>query len=134
MNTHKKIAILSLMAILTAGASAADLVVVGHPSAQALTKDQVADIFLGKNLSMTPVDQVSTAPVRTEFYRRATGRDPTQIKAVWSRLVFSGKAQLPKELPDSASVKRAVASDPKMIGYIDKAEVDGSVKVLATVD
>jgi hypothetical protein len=41
-------------------------VVIGHPSAAALTKDQVADIFLGKNLNMTPVDQAEAAPIRAE--------------------------------------------------------------------
>lgn len=57
-----------------------------------------------------------------------------QVKALWSRLVFSGKGQPPKELADSASVKKAVAADPKVVGYIEKSAVDGSVKVLFSVD
>jgi hypothetical protein len=31
-------------------------------------------------------------------------------------------------------VKKAVAADPKTIGYIDKSAVDGSVKVLVTLN
>jgi hypothetical protein len=77
---------------------------------------------------------VESAPIRAEFYKKATGRDAAQIKALWSRLVFSGKAQPPKELADSAAVKKAVAADPKAVGYIEKAAVDGSVKVLATIE
>jgi len=130
----KHITILALLAALAAGASAADLVVIGHPSAAALTKEQVADIFLGKNLSMTPVDQAEAAPIRAEFYKLVTGRDTAQVKAVWSRLVFSGKAQPPKELPDSAAVKKAVAADPKVVGYIEKTAVDASVKVITPID
>ncbi|HET6787710.1 MAG TPA: hypothetical protein VFH49_07100, partial [Aquabacterium sp.] len=61
-------------------------------------------------------------------------RDLNQIKATWSRIVFSGKGQAPKELPDAAAVKKAVAADPKAIGYIDKAAVDGSVKAVLTLD
>ena len=49
---------------------------------------------------------------------------------MWSRLIFTGKATPPKELPDAAAVKKAVATDPKAIGYIDKSEVDSTVKVL----
>jgi ABC-type phosphate transport system substrate-binding protein len=37
---------------------------------------------------------------------------------------------MPKEAGDSAAVKKAVASDPKAIGYIEKSAVDASVKVI----
>lgn len=120
-------------AVLSGSALAADLVVIGHTGAAPLTKDQVADVFLGKNQSLTPIDQPESAPARAEFYKKATGRDPSQVKAAWSRLVFSGKAQPPKEM-DAAAVKKAVAADPKTIGYIDKSAVDASVSVLATVE
>ncbi|RZL00915.1 MAG: hypothetical protein EOP36_13790 [Rubrivivax sp.] len=119
---------------LTGAAHAADIVVIGNPSAAAMTKDQVADVFLGKSQNSVPVDQVESAPIRAEFYKKATGRDQAQIKALWSRLVFSGKAQPPKELPDSTAVKKAVIADPKAIGYIEKSAVDASVKVLTPVE
>ena len=123
-----------LAAALATGANAADLVVVGHPAAPALTKEQVADIFLGKDQSHAAVDQPESSPLRAEFYKKATGREPAQVKAAWSRLVFSGKAQPPKEVADSAAVRKAVAGDPKAVGYIEKSAVDASVKVLAGVE
>lgn len=113
---------------------AADLVVVGNPAATAMTKDQVADVYLGKSQAATPLDLPESSPLRAEFYKKATGRDLAQVKSVWSRVVFTGKGQPPKELPDAGAVKKAVAADPKAIGYIDKAAVDGSVKVLSSVD
>jgi ABC-type phosphate transport system substrate-binding protein len=134
MKHHHIVSTLTLTLALAGGAHAADLVVVGNPSAAPMTKDQVADVFLGKSQSSVPVDQVESSPLRAEFYKKATGRDAAQIKALWSRLVFSGKAQPPKELADSAAVKKAVAADPKAVGYIEKGAVDGSVKVLATVE
>jgi ABC-type phosphate transport system substrate-binding protein len=49
--------------------------------------------------------------------------------------VFSGKATPPKELlSSSADVKKFVAANPDAIGYIEKSAVDGSVKVVLTVD
>lgn len=134
MNKHVQISALLLSLALTGAANAADIVVIGNPSAAPLTKDQVADVFLGKSQSSVPVDQVESAPIRAEFYKKATGRDPAQIKALWSRLVFSGKAQPPKEVADSGAVKKAVAADPKAIGYIEKSAVDGSVKVLTSIE
>jgi hypothetical protein len=63
-----------------------------------------------------------------------SGQDLAQVKATWSRLVFTGKASPPKELPDAAAVKKAVAADPKAIGYIEKSEVDSTVKVLLSLN
>lgn len=131
----KKIAIqMALLLGMVTGAQATDIVVIGNLAAGPLTKEQVADVFLGKNQALTPVDQVETAPIRAEFYKQATGRDLAQIKSTWSRLVFSGKGQAPKELADNAAVKKAVAADPKAVGYIDKSAVDGSVKVVSTLN
>jgi ABC-type phosphate transport system substrate-binding protein len=124
----------ALLSAITLTARAGDVVVVGNPAASALTKDQVSDIFLGKSQAMTPVDQVDSAPIRADFYKRATGRELAQVKALWSRLAFSGKGTPPKELADAAAVKKAVAADPKAVGYIDKSAVDASVKVLYTVE
>jgi hypothetical protein len=64
----------------------------------------------------------------------ATGRDLPQIKAVWSRLTFTGQGRPPKELADAVAVKKAVAADPRAIGYIDKADLDASVTVVLTLD
>jgi len=131
---HRSFVIAALLSMLVSGAFAADLVVVGNPAAAPLTKDQVADVFLGKSQAMTPVDQLDSAPIRADFYKRATGRDLAQVKALWSRLAFSGKGTPPKELADASAVKKAVAADPKAVGYIDKSAVDASVKVLYTVE
>jgi ABC-type phosphate transport system substrate-binding protein len=126
---------LAALSLVAAAASAhAELVVIVNPAAGALSADQVSDIFLGRNGSFTPVDQAEGSAVRNDFYKKATGRDPAQVKAVWSRLVFSGKAQPPKEYADAAAVKKAVAADPKAVGYIDKSALDGSVKAALTLN
>ena len=121
-------------ACAAASPAMAEVVVVVNPKAaeSSLTKDQVAQFFLGKSSAMTPVDQPEGA-LRTEFYKKVTDKDPSQAKALWSKLVFTGKAAMPKEAGDSAAVKKAVAADPKAIGYIEKSAVDASVKVVHTV-
>jgi ABC-type phosphate transport system substrate-binding protein len=115
-------------------AAQAEVVVIGNPAAGALSKEQLADIYLGKNQSATPIDQPDGSPIYADFYKKATGRDVAQVKSTWSRIVFTGKGQAPKQLPDAAAVKKAVAADPKAIGYIDKAAVDGTVKTLLSLD
>jgi ABC-type phosphate transport system substrate-binding protein len=121
-------------AMVAASSAYADIVVIVNPAAGTLTAEQVSDIYLGRNATFTPTDQPEGSAVRNDFYKKATGRDPAQVKAVWSRLVFSGKGQPPKEYADAAAVKKAVAADPKAVGYIDKSAVDGTVKAALTLN
>lgn len=112
----------------------AEVVVIVNPKAgeSALSKDQVAQVFLGKSSALTPVDQAENSAVRSEFYKKVTDREPSQVKSLWSKLVFTGKATMPKEFGDSAAVKKAVAADPKLVGYIEKSALDASVKAVYT--
>lgn len=130
---HKQFKALVAAVALTAALPAlAEVVVVVNPKAAeaSMTKDQVAQFFLGKSSSMTPVDQPEDAPIRAEFYKKVTDKEASQAKALWSKLVFTGKATMPKEVANSAAVKAAVAANPKAIGYIEKSAVDASVKVV----
>lgn len=132
---HKMIA--KLLAVAALGASIpamAEVVVVVNPKAaeSTMTREQVAQFFLGKSSSMTPIDQTDSSAIRAEFYKKVADKDAAQAKALWSKLVFTGKATMPKEVADNAAVKAAVAANPKAIGYIDKSAVDGSVKVVYT--
>ncbi|HAK90212.1 hypothetical protein [Massilia timonae] len=110
------------------------VVVVVNPKAaeSSMTKEQVAQFFLGKSTAMTPIDQPDGAPIRADFYKKVADKDAAQAKALWSKLVFTGKATMPKEVADSAAVKAAVAANPKAIGYIEKSAVDATVKVVHT--
>lgn len=132
MKTHQLAAALALA--LAGAAAQAQIVVITHPGGESLTKDQVADIFLGKSQSLTPVDQPDGSATYADFYKKATGRDVAQVKSTWSRVVFSGKGQAPKQVGDSAAVKKAVAADPKAVGYVEKSAVDGTVKAALTLD
>jgi ABC-type phosphate transport system substrate-binding protein len=127
-------ALTALMA--AASAASAEVVVVVNPASAAatMTTDQVADIYLGKSTAMKPVDLAESSAVRGEFYQKVTQKDAAQVKAIWSRLIFTGKSIPPKEAASSADVKKLVAATPDGIGYIEKSEVDGSVKPVLTVN
>ncbi len=132
----------NLLATLTALAlgatalnAAAETVVIVNPKnpASRMFSEQAAQFFLGKSTMFTPVDQAEGSAIRNDFYKKVTDKDSAQVKALWSKLVFTGKAQAPKEYKSNAEVKKAVAEDPKAIGYIDKSAVDDTVKVILTV-
>ena len=120
--------------VLSAQAMAGDIVVIMAPNAAPLTKEQVTNVYLGRALDFKPVDLPESNGTRTDFYKKATDRDASQIKALWARLMFTGHGQAPKVMDSAAAVKKAVAADPKSVGYIDKADVDSTVKVVLTLN
>ncbi|MDM4767598.1 hypothetical protein QT382_16115 [Pelomonas sp. SE-A7] len=137
----KHLTVLALLSLAGAAAQAQVAVIVNSKNATAsMTADQVAGIFLGKSSTLpggataAAVDQAESAAIRELFYSKVTGKQAAQVKAAWSRIVFSGKGTPPKELASSADVKKFVASNPDAIGYIEKSAVDGSVKVVLSVD
>jgi ABC-type phosphate transport system substrate-binding protein len=133
--------LLALAMLLAPTAFAQVAVVVGTKSAAtALSAEQAAGLFLGKSDQLPGVgvalllDQPDSNPTRELFYTKVAGKSAAQVKAAWSRLVFSGKGTPPKEIATSAEVKKLVATNSNAIGYIEKSAVDGSVKVLLSVD
>lgn len=113
---------------------ATEMVVIVNPKnpATRMFSEQAGQFFLGKSTLFTPVEHTDGA-LRNEFYKKVLDKDATQVKAIWSKLVFTGKASAPKEYASSAEVKKAVAADPSAIGYIEKSQVDDTVKVILTV-
>lgn len=140
MNYNRLIPGLVLASFAFAAQAQVAVIVNPKSATAAMTADQVAGIFLGKSSTLpsgataAPADQAEGSAVREQFYTKVAGKQAAQVKAAWSRLVFSGKATPPKELSSSAEVKKFVAANPDAIGYIEKSAVDGSVKAVLTVD
>ncbi|NHZ39535.1 hypothetical protein [Massilia aquatica] len=113
----------------------AEIVVIVNPKnpATRMFSEQAGQFFIGKSALFTPVEFNEGAAIRSEFYSKVLQKEPAQVKAIWSKLVFTGKGTAPKEYHTAAEVKKAVAADVSAIGYIDKSAVDDSVKVILTV-
>jgi ABC-type phosphate transport system substrate-binding protein len=134
MNKLISALLLSVLGAAALPASAEIVVIVSQKNpATRMFSEQASQFFLGKSNLFTPVDQADGSAIRNEFYHKVADKDAAQVKALWSKLVFTGKATPPKEYANSAEVKKAVAADPKAIGYIDKSAVDDTVKVILTL-
>jgi len=103
-----------------------------------LSKSQIADIFMGKMIrfpngsEVVPVDQVENSAARKEFYFKFADKSPAQLKAFWSKIIFTGRGQPPPEVSNDIEVKKFIAKHPDAIGYIERKRVDDSVKVVLT--
>jgi ABC-type phosphate transport system substrate-binding protein len=129
---------LALTLGLIGSAASADVVAVvsSKSTVTSLTVAQVADIFLGRmsrfpnGTPAVPVDLSDGSAERDEFYVKVAGKTPAQVKAYWSKIIFTGRGQPPKAVTNDFDVKKYVAANLDAIGYIEEKMVDDSVRVL----
>lgn len=130
--------IITLSTTIVASAAMAEVAVIVHPSnAASVDQGEITRLFTGRGTTFnngskaTPLNLSESAAARGEFDSKVLSKSSSQMKAYWSKLVFTGKGTPPKELASDAEMKAAVAADATAIGYIDASAVDASVKVLA---
>jgi ABC-type phosphate transport system substrate-binding protein len=128
---------LGLSLAMAAVGRAEEVVVVSSKCpVSALSKDQVTDIFLGKTTLFpggtlaVPIDQVEEAPARDEFYSTFANKSPAQVKAHWTKLIFTGRGQPPRSISNSVEIRKLVAANPQAISYIERSAVDSTVKIV----
>lgn len=129
------------LALLAGAAAAADMVVVvsARSPVTVLRADQVADIFLSEATRFpdggeaVALDQPIGSPLRDDFYLKVANRTPALMKAYWTKKIFTGRGQPPRELPNSLAVRKLVADNPTLIGYIERSALDASVRPVLVV-
>jgi hypothetical protein len=128
------LAIATLAGLAAAPAHAEVAIIVSAHAGQTPQVAQVCQAFLGKVKSPTPINMNEKNPLRDEFFAKACKKDPVQVQAMWGKLIFTGTGTPPAEVDSAAAMKKAVAADPNAVGYIDKKDIDASVKVIATAN
>ncbi|MDF1642681.1 MAG: phosphate ABC transporter substrate-binding protein [Pseudomonadales bacterium] len=133
----KHIAIATLLTVSTG--VLAEISVIVHPSnGDAINAKIASKLFLGKSRKFpggneaVPIEQAEGSSSRAEFHQSVIKKSSAQLKSYWSRIVFTGKGQPPKEVDSDAEVIDLVSQNPSMIGYIDSSAANDSVKVVLT--
>jgi ABC-type phosphate transport system substrate-binding protein len=142
VNLRRSVPLLTIGAalVLASSTTMADVVAVvsSRSTITALSTNQLADIFLGKTSrfpngeTAVPIDQAEGSIARDLFYGRVAGKTAAQMKAYWSRIIFTGRGQPPRAVLNSGEAKQALAQNLNAVGYIEQSLVDASVKVLLT--
>ncbi|VUD42352.1 hypothetical protein TDB9533_00674 [Thalassocella blandensis] len=118
------------------GAHAEISVIVHKSNADSISAQDIEKIFLGKQSNFpgghdaVPVNLKEGNAAREGFDSQMLKKNSRQVKAYWSRLVFTGKGTPPKEVERETHMLELVASNPSMIGYIDSRHVTPDVKVI----
>lgn len=88
-----------------------------------LDRDTAEQLYLGRRSSLPDATAVQlidlpAGPERDRFYLQLTGKNPSQIRAYWSRLVFTGRAQPPREATSISDARRLLDEIPGTIAYL----------------
>ncbi len=129
--------ILSSALVVAPGLALADIaVIVNLANTDNITMDDVQKTYLAKTKTFPggkraeAFDQAEGSPTRVEFVEKVVKKDEAQMKAYWSRLIFTGKGIPPKVMGSDADVIDAVSKNPNAIGFIDAGAVTDKVKVV----
>ncbi len=113
--------------------------VIVHPSNLSdFDHSTIKKIYLGKKKSFSNgrtaiVLSVSNSdPVMTEFNQKVMDKSNSQIKAYWSKIIFTGAGTPPQEMASASEIISSITSNADAIGYIDASVVTDAVKVVAT--
>ncbi|MEO8360817.1 MAG: phosphate ABC transporter substrate-binding protein [Vicinamibacteria bacterium] len=137
--TDARFALIACALCFSPAIAAAEMVAVvaAKSGVTTLSRNQVMDVFLGKAIRFPdgtiaiPIDQAEGSAERNAFYSEFGGKSPAQIKAHWSKVIFTGRGRPPREVLNGVEVKKFIARNPGAIGYIDSTLVDGDVRVIS---
>lgn len=131
--------LLTTVLLFSTFASQAGVAIVVHPDNDiSLSKTEISRIFLGKTKSFSngqtaiPVNQNEKSDITSGFNKTVLNKSSSQLKAYWSKLVFTGKGTPPKVVGNDEDVMALIANNPNLIGYVDSDKVDGRIKVITT--
>lgn len=128
--------ILSLFASMQAHAQVA--VIVHKDNAQSINKSMIKRIFLSKirtmpnGVALESAGLSSKNPSTVEFNKKVLKKSSSQMKAYWSKLIFTGTGKPTKTYQSAEEVIDIVKNNINAIGYIDSSKVSGDVRVIAS--
>lgn len=125
----KKIYFLLMMVLLCCRSVYADVLVIVNAdnTVKDMSKSEVTAIFMGRYQSFKngvyalPIDQAADSNIRASFYSLLTGRNIAYINAYWARILFTGRATPPRQVPDNKDVIDLISQNPNAIGYVDSS-------------
>jgi len=137
MSPMSLIRLLAFAAALTSSLAQAEIVIVTSQRNVAieLSREQAEKLFLGRATTLadgTPVKLVDlpNGATRDDFYLKLTNKNPAQIVAYRSRLVFNGRATPPIEADNVGEARQWLTDTPNLIGYLERTDITPGMRVL----
>lgn len=131
------IRLLTFAVTLLPAAARGEIVIVTSQRSGAieLSREQAEKLYLGRATTLsdgTPVKLVDlpNGATRDDFYLKLTNKNPAQIVAYRSRLVFNGRATPPIEADNLGEARQWLTDTPNLIGYLERTDITPGMRVL----
>ena len=126
-----------LLLLSPSGARADDIVIiVNRDNANVVDAAFVQRVYVGAikgwpdGRPVLVLDQPEGSEAREVFCTTVLKKSVTNVKAIWSQNIFTGKGLPPNVASPDEAIKQAVAANVGAIGYIRASQLDATVKVL----
>ncbi len=123
----------------TSAVARAELVVITGAQSDIgeVNMQQVKDLYLGKmtqtakGVTVIPLD--NSEKTEAVFYGKVAKKSLKKMRHLWSHAIAHDLWQPPKQLLSDKEMIEVVSKNPNTLGYVDKASVDSSVKVVLSL-
>ena len=133
----RRFLLLLAFGLLTSTAVRAEFVIVAGAASSfgELSRDLAEQLFLGRRSTTADGHAVQLLDLphgaeRDRFYFLLTAKKPAQVRAWWSRQVFSGRALPPFEAASIADLRRRLGDNPDAIGYLPVDAASTELRIL----
>lgn len=111
-------------------------IIVNQANSDVVDEVTIKKIYTGKTKSfpsggnVVAINQSGNNEITAEFNKKLLNKSSSQLKAYWSKQLFTGKGTPPQEIASDAEVLKLVAANPTYIGYVNISAVTDDVKVV----
>lgn len=98
-----------------------------------ITPETLSAVFSGQTSSaaaqnLMPLD-LSESDIRDQFYQQLLGKNRNQMRAYWSRMVFTSRGRPPQEM-NAEQIAALLKSNPRAIAYLPRYQVTSGMRIV----
>lgn len=116
---------------------AGDVTIIANSSVgdAALSKDALKEIYTGKQSKWSDGTKIYLSAQKKNathktFTKKFVSKSPSQFRAYWKKMVFTGKGKSPKSFNSDADIVKYVAETSGAIGYVAAGTAVDGVKTI----
>ncbi len=116
---------------------AQDIIVIGNKSVPESSVDNewVKNVYLGNitkwnNNDPIVLSVINDKDIHSKFLKKYLNRKPSQFKAIWRNMMFTGKGKMPKTLDSKQEMLDFVANNKGAVGYIVSDAKTERIKII----
>lgn len=100
-----------------------------------LSKSDLRQLYMGNTSragghKVTLLDMPEGSALRKSFYNTVAGKNESQLKSYWARMIFTGKGTPPRQVRDPKEMAHTLKSNPQALGYLKEHDLQPGLKVL----